>query len=280
MNSTVDFEISVNVETISIEQFNALVTLFGLRETLLRVRNSGKTSVAEKVESKAAETAPTEASGESKTSEIPFGAVAARETTKEPENALKSLEKEDVVVETVNVEQSKPTFVNPFDKKPVAPKPTATAAPLNPFAKKDVDMPKAPTAPVNPFAAKAPVNPFAAKNVPTPPQQAAPQPVEEAKVDVAKQGQSILKSDFPVSDRVTFDPSGSRFMVDGTEISEMAVRMQAGLLTMKPDKMAALKERLAAMGYTDIVSLVNAWNTSHDAREAAHIYEFIRSMLV
>ena len=287
MKSTVDFEISVDIETLSMEQFNALVTLFGLKETLLTIRSTGNTSEQRADVWKEKEIKPAEATGMHTKEDFPPNGMIASEKTKEPENALKSAENLDVKEEIKPAETPKPTssFTNPFASKaaPTAPDTVAPTAPKqpatfnNPFASKT-----APTAPKQPATFN---NPFASKTAPTAPaMSAAPNAVTTTQSEETSQSnqQSVINdvaSKYPVSDRIQFDPSGSRFMIDGTEVSEMSIRMQAGLLTMQPAKMAALKERLASMGYTDIVSLVNAWNTSHDAREAAHIFEFIRSML-
>ena len=293
MKTNVDFMISVDIETLSEEKLKALITLIGLKETLLTIVKAQGLS-SEPVQGRATEKAPVsplEASNAAK-------GVTTPAANAEPQNALKQA---DAPTSPAPV----PTFGAPAAPATPFGAPAAPTAPTSPFGAQTqapafgAPAAAAPTSPSaiaaagfkNPFDAKktakttptpaVTINPF---NVTAPAPAPAAQPTFEAPAPAAQPtfeapaAQPTFETQ-PTLERIQFDPTRSRFMFDGVEINVMTLRMQAGLLTTKPEKMAQLTAYLNSMGYSDVIGVVNSWETTKDALAAANVYNMIRSLL-
>ena len=151
---------------------------------------------------------------------------------------------------------------NPFGAKP------ATSAPAaNPFGAKPAPAPSAPapSAPApstsaNPFGAKAPAapaaNPFAK---PAPAAPAAPQKTIEERIEVS--------------------PDGATFTFDGAPISDNAVRMATGVVSVTKGKKDEVQAKLVELGYNDVTQLCETWMTYKNASHAVEFYKFLKALI-
>ena len=265
-------KIEVDVETLTQEQLNALILLIGVSH-LLKVKE-GDVEKPQPVQTVAPEqiaAEPANALGEktvpatatSVAPPNPFGEKATEQVPSAPANPFGA--------KTAPATDTSVAPPNPFGAKTAATAPTS-ATPPNPFGAKAAAstqaLPKPPTAPAapsNPFGAKvaqtAPQTPPATAVAPANPFGAAKEPVKEE-----------------ASARVEFSVDGSMFTFDGVLITASALRMAVGQLTFFPEKMQQINAKLNTMGYNNIIECLDSWNSTGDARDAATIYEFTRSL--